>query len=205
VKAIVIGDIFLDEYVFGDCERISPEAPVPILRVDHDKTKRVLGGAANTAANFTSLGGKVVLFGRIGDDFAGSEVVDLCVNAGVTVCQTYEGFTTKKTRFVGQRQQLLRIDEEDDYPDLDRTLILNQIRACMDLGCDVVIVSDYAKGFLSEGLVAGIIRSCAMREVPLIVDTKPENILWYHGADYITPNLKEAQGMCVPHLSLIHI
>lgn len=197
MRALVIGDVFLDEYLFGDCTRISPEAPVPILNIDHTKTKLSLGGAGNVAANFASLGGEVVLFGRIGADSDTKLAYKACFNANVRDEYLLEvGITTKKTRFIGQRQQLLRVDKERieglATPDVVQTMRSLQLE--LD-GADVVIISDYAKGFLDEGMVADILYQCHSKSIPLIVDTKPEHISWYHGADFITPNLKEAQGM----------
>lgn len=196
MKALIIGDIFLDEYLFGDCTRISPEAPVPILSIDHTKTKLSLGGAGNTAANFASLGGQVLLVGRVGKDADHIEAKYIARNAGVHLLGYPMGHNAKKTRLVGQRQQLLRIDREVveslDLPGWEH------ITDCFTHNvdeADVVIVSDYAKGVLSEDLVITIIETCHAKGVPLIVDTKPEHISWYHGADFITPNLKEAQGM----------
>lgn len=193
MKALILGDIFLDEYLFGDCTRISPEAPVPILNIDHTKTKLSLGGAGNTAANFASLGGKAILIGRIGGE---SYLAPIFVKAKIRLLPVVMGTTTKKTRLIGQRQQLLRIDNEVVEPlepvkeALALELFNNQVTYA-----DVVIISDYAKGFLSEGFVAEVIEACLAKGIPLIVDTKPDNISWYHGAEYITPNLKEAQGM----------
>lgn len=194
MRALVLGDIFLDEYLFGDCTRISPEAPVPILNIDHTKTKLSLGGAGNTAANFASLGGDVVLFGRIGEDAGKHEIRRLCSRDGIYLCEVSQGVTTKKTRLVGQRQQLLRIDQEVLEPFVKFSDCLPAFKHML-LTADVVILSDYAKGFLSEAFVWEILGECKVKETPVIVDTKPENIAWYVGVDFITPNLKEAQGM----------
>lgn len=196
MKALILGDIFLDEYLFGDCTRISPEAPVPILNIDHTKTKLSLGGAGNTAANFASLGGEVLLMCRVGQGNDYNQILAICEAAKVNLKAMCEGTTTKKTRLVAQRQQLLRIDKEVIAP-LSLSCQAATMRA---LGqhiekVDVVILSDYAKGFLTEEMVSQILDLCIENEIPVIVDTKPDNISWYHGADYITPNLKEAQGM----------
>ncbi len=192
INVLVLGDIFLDEYQFGDCHRISQEAPVPILNIDRTKTKRTLGGAGNTAANVISLGGNCVLVGRVG--FDDEAVIGLCDELGIAFHPVLSVHcpTAVKTRFVGQRQQILRVDSEKIAPLSNRehseakglfARFLNQ--------ADVVVISDYAKGFFNKTLCEQIIKGCKDGGPPVIVDPKPCNASFYEGADYITPNQLE--------------
>jgi D-beta-D-heptose 7-phosphate kinase/D-beta-D-heptose 1-phosphate adenosyltransferase len=194
---LVLGDAFVDEYVMGDCVRISPEAPVPILKVDAGKTRRVPGGAANTAANIAALGGKAVLFCLRGNDSMGEVLETLCRGAGVEL----ESFrderpTPVKTRLVGQRQQLLRLDYEDARDvgtDLEAR-ILEVFRKRL-AGADGVVLSDYAKGFLTEGLTRALIRETREAGKAVVLDPRPQHAARYTGCDVVTPNWKESLGL----------
>lgn len=211
---LVLGDIFLDEYLFGDCHRISPEAPVPILSIDPTKTKVTLGGAGNTAANVVSLGGKCTLIGRIGVDEDGSKVRELCEKQGINFIalpqienrtQTSGRYpTAKKTRLVGQRQQLLRIDKEEIQPLAPDCFggALFYYKEALNKA-DVVVLSDYAKGFFNLQLAQQIIARAKTLDKPTIVDPKPANQSYYEGCDYLTPNQKEFNEMSGPRTANI--
>lgn len=206
---VVLGDVFLDEYLFGDCHRISPEAPVPILSIDQTKTKITLGGAGNTAANVVSLGGKCTLIGRIGLDDDGQKVKELCEKQGIRFIPIPQSEnrvrtsgkypTPKKTRLVGQRQQLLRIDKEDIQPLAPEAMggALFYYKEVLEKA-DAVVLSDYAKGFFSLQLAQQIIARAETLDKPVIVDPKPANQAYYEGCTYMTPNLKEFTEMNGP-------
>jgi D-beta-D-heptose 7-phosphate kinase/D-beta-D-heptose 1-phosphate adenosyltransferase len=197
-KILVLGDCMVDEYLTGDCSRLSPEAPVPILRIDPDKTRRVLGGAANTAANIASLGGAPVLFAlHDPSDSAGLSFATLCEAHGVTVQPFSDGRPTMvKTRLVGQRQQLLRLDREDtrDVSPETEGAILTAFRAALPTTAAVVL-SDYAKGFFTAPLTQALIREARAAGKPVVLDPRPQHGPRYHGADYVTPNWKESLGL----------
>src|SRR5687767_2918999 len=148
-RVLVVGDAILDEYLLGDCSRISPEAPVPVLKVN--TSRHVLGGAANTAANIVSLGGRTTLIALVGDDEGGQTLKRCARDAGVDLLAVDHGLATlRKTRVVGQHQQIVRLDYEDiqapsAFLESD---ILKLFEASVG-ACDIVVISDYAKGFLS--------------------------------------------------------
>lgn len=191
---LVLGDIFLDEYQFGECTRISPEAPVPIVQIDHAKTKTMLGGAGNVAANIHSLGGQCTLGARVGLDNAGEEIKLLAQRAGIipefTHPRNYR--TSKKTRIVAQRQQIVRIDDE--------TIGVNFSAGSswplpLLMQADAIVVSDYAKGYFSKFNLRSLIAQAKELGIPVIVDPKPIHKDFYAGADYITPNQHEFDEM----------
>lgn len=194
---LVLGDVFIDEYVSGDCSRLSPEAPVPVLRVEPLATRRVLGGAANTAANVASLGGKAILIGLTGDDAHGKEFHELCAEKGIEALPVHDGRpTSKKIRLLGQRQQLLRMDYEETHYISAGTekVILAQFRARLP-GISMVVLSDYAKGFFTQALTQTIIKEARAAGKEVLVDPRPQHFAFYVGCDYLTPNWKETQGL----------
>jgi D-beta-D-heptose 7-phosphate kinase/D-beta-D-heptose 1-phosphate adenosyltransferase len=194
---LVLGDVFLDEYLSGDCSRLSPEAPVPVLRVESRKTRRVMGGAANTAANVASLGGKAVLIGLIGDDAHGREFEELAKEKGIELAPVRDGRPTmKKIRLLGQRQQLLRLDYEETHAVSDATgqAVLAAFRKHLPK-VSMVVLSDYAKGFFTEAMTQSIIRESHAAGREVLIDPRPQHTAFYVGCDYVTPNWKESQGM----------
>ncbi len=194
---LVLGDVFLDEYLSGDCSRLSPEAPVPILKVEAGKTKRVLGGAANTAANVASLGGRAVLVGLLGQDAHGREFRDLADTLGIELAAVHDGRPTmKKIRLLGQRQQLLRLDYEETHAIAAGTeaAILAAFRRRLP-EASLVVLSDYAKGFFTRTLVQAVIREAHAAGKEVLIDPRPQHATYYGGCDYITPNWKETQGL----------
>lgn len=194
---LVLGDVFLDEFVSGDCSRLSPEAPVPVLKVDEARTRRVLGGAANTAANVASLGAKAVLIGISGDDWHGREFKALAKRSGIVYERVHDGRPTmRKTRLVGQGQQLLRLDYEET-PDAGpeaSAAILAAFRKHLPAAA-MVVLSDYAKGFLTHETTGIILREAHAAGKEVLVDPRPQHAGFYVGCDYITPNWKESQGL----------
>jgi D-beta-D-heptose 7-phosphate kinase/D-beta-D-heptose 1-phosphate adenosyltransferase len=198
-KVLVLGDVFIDEYVYGDVNRISPEAPVPVFLIDPKKPRvATLGGAANTAANVKSLGGEAILIGRAGNDNAGEFIAGLCKKHGIDYTGvTQAGPTTRKTRMVAQRQQLMRLDREVVEPSgkLQEEIILALFRKALKTA-DIVVLSDYAKGFFTLDLCQTIIAACDNANKSVIVDPKALHADFYRGCTVVTPNLDEAAGMC---------
>jgi D-beta-D-heptose 7-phosphate kinase/D-beta-D-heptose 1-phosphate adenosyltransferase len=194
-RVLVVGDAILDEYLLGDCSRISPEAPVPVLKVSG--ARRVLGGAANTAANIVSLGGRATLIALVGVDEGGATMKRCAADAGVDLVAVDHGLATlRKTRVVGQHQQIVRLDYEDIQkhgPGVE-TAILEQVNASID-DCDIVVISDYAKGFVSQSLAQAIIARAHDRGLQVVVDPRPQNKECYRGCDYVTPNWKESRAL----------
>src|SRR5262245_24404596 len=194
-RVLVVGDAILDEYLLGDCSRISPEAPVPVLRVN--SARRVLGGAANTAANVVSLGGHATLISLIGNDDGGQTLRRCASEAGIDLLAVDHGLTTlRKTRVVGQQQQIVRLDYEEIQqlaPSVESE-ILSLVDACVE-NCDIVVISDYAKGFLTESLAQAIIRRAHESGLDVIVDPRPQHRDCYRGCDYLTPNWKESRAL----------
>lgn len=194
LTAWVVGDLMLDEYVFGAVERISPEAPVPVVRAQASEYR--LGGAANVASQLSVLGMRPILAGTIGVDQAGRDLRRLAGAAQIDLAAVVEDATrrtTRKLRVLGQSQQLLRLDWEDVGPcaaDLSRQ-ILAQLAAAPRP--DVVILSDYAKGMLTPATIAAVM-AAAGNEVPVLVDPKHADFSRYRGAACITPNLRELEA-----------
>lgn len=192
--ALVIGDFMLDRYTIGQVQRISPEAPVSILKVIEESS--LPGGAGNVALNLTSLGANVTAIGRIGMDFIGQELIEKLLIDGIDTQYFIKqsGFTTPlKNRLVADGQQLLRVDRETLNPisqELELEIIqkLDQILSTVD----VVAISDYGKGFLSDLLLMQLIQKAKQLNIPVIVDPKGEDFSKYNGADIIKPNFKEA-------------
>jgi len=194
-RVLVVGDAILDEYLLGDCSRISPEAPVPVLKVN--SSRQVLGGAANTAANVASLSGRASLIALVGDDEGGRTLRRCASAAGVDLLAVDDGRKTlRKTRVVGQHQQMVRLDYEDvQAPSAAvETEILKLFEASVG-DCDIVVISDYAKGFLSKSLAKGIIDRAHEAGLDVVVDPRPQNGDFYRGCDYMTPNWKESRGL----------
>jgi len=194
-RVLVLGDAILDEYLLGDCSRISPEAPVPVLKVS--STRRVLGGAANTAANIVSLGGRATLIALVGNDEGGAALKRCAADAGVDLHTVDSGGATlRKTRVVGQQQQIVRLDHEDiEAPStLRESAILDRFDVFVR-ECDIVVISDYAKGFLSLSLSQEIIKRAHNAGRDVVVDPRPQHRECYVGCDYLTPNWRESRAL----------
>lgn len=193
---LVVGDIMLDRYWFGEVERISPEAPVPVVRVARREDR--LGGAANVARNIAALGAKVGLIGVVGADEAGAQVAKLSTEAGVQahlVEDTGGMDTTLKMRVLGRQQQLLRVDFE--HPPGERALDgLDTRVASLIAEYDLLVLSDYAKGTLAR--VEGLIQAARAAGVPILVDPKGHRYRRYFGASIVTPNRIEMQDAVGP-------
>jgi rfaE bifunctional protein kinase chain/domain len=187
-KILVVGDVMLDRYWFGEVNRISPEAPVPIVRVE--KREERLGGAANVARNAAALGAQAALLGVIGQDDAGDAVERLLLESGI---QSYlnrdpQISTIIKLRVIGRQQQLIRIDFEEKPTELVLQDKLARFNALID-DVDVIVLSDYAKGSLVN--VATMIASATARGKMVLVDPKGNDFTRYQGATLLTPNKSE--------------
>lgn len=196
VRALVLGDVMLDRYIYGKIARISPEAPVPILSVVHETA--MPGGAANVASNIASLGGSAVLMGVIGEDKDGEALCCLLNEAaGIEnrVIAAKGRPTTTKIRFSAETQQMIRVDNEVRTPLAEHVgTLLAAAAEAMD-GTDVVVLSDYAKGVLCDEVVRGVIALAAKAGKPVVVDPKSVDAARYNGATVVTPNLSEAAQM----------
>ncbi len=192
-RIVIIGDVMLDNYIWGDTTRISPEAPVPVVKVDNETC--TAGGAANVAMNIAALGGQAVLFGWIGDDPNGRRLARMLDDAAIerlpgVVSPAHA--TVVKTRIVCRRQQLCRLDYEsppDAYAlDADR---INTILAPAMRDADAIIVSDYGKGVVTTASIQAIQRA-APEGLFIALDPKPRAGIAYHGLSVMTPNRAEA-------------
>ncbi|MCD6379138.1 D-glycero-beta-D-manno-heptose-7-phosphate kinase [bacterium] len=192
----VIGDIMLDRYYWGLVERISPEAPVPVVKVG--KTDVRPGGAANVAWNLVSLGVECSLVGVLSSGPRGKELQNLIKELGVkTDCLVEDNsrVTTEKIRIVAHNQQVVRADFESEGDIegkiLDKLIAIVE-KVLEDVGA--VVISDYGKGVVTEKLMETIRRLCVERSIPLLVDPKEKRFSLYHGSYIVTPNLNEAGG-----------
>jgi D-glycero-beta-D-manno-heptose-7-phosphate kinase len=193
---MIVGDVMLDQFLIGRVERISPEAPVPVVAFDRDEYR--VGGAANVAHNARALGGGVELVGLVGQDEAGgrlrAEVSALGIGAGGLVTDASRG-TTRKLRIVTSRnQQVARVDYENDVEaegEAEAALIQQAERLMAT--SRVVVVSDYLKGAITRKLVARIVAAGQAQGVPVLVDPKIPHIDYYRGTTLVTPNHHEAE------------
>jgi rfaE bifunctional protein kinase chain/domain len=194
-RILVIGDVMLDEFVFGAVQRISPEAPVPIVEITGRRF--ATGGAGNVAANVAALGAKVALGGITGDDAAGENFRRLlestAVNSSAVLCDASRP-TISKTRIVAGGQQIVRIDHESREPlsaAIENRLIDAAVASLGNAGA--CVISDYGKGVVSGRLVAALVDKSREHKVPIVVDPKGHDYRKYSGVTLVTPNLKEAE------------
>lgn len=204
-RIAVVGDAMLDIYLHGDADRISPEAPVPVVRV-RERTE-ALGGAANVAQNATAIGCETVLVGVVGRDAAGVRVRELltaqrCDTAGLV---DVDRPTTTKTRIVARSQQLVRVDEERDddcsAADIDRLI---EAASAAIATSDALILEDYNKGVLVERLIVHCIAEARRKKIPVVVDPKYRNFFAYGGATVFKPNRRELEAAVGAAVSLDH-
>ncbi len=193
-RVLVIGDVILDHYVRGTVTRISPEAPVPILKVEEDEW--LPGGAANVARNITALGARAEMIGIVGDDDAGRKVHELLTedkHLVVSLATEKSLPTILKTRCIANSQQMLRLDREVVRPPAAKTAeaVMKRIEKGMK-NADAVILSDYGKGLLQPALIQQIIKAAAARKLRVMVDPKGHDYARYRGVTVLTPNQKEA-------------
>ncbi|MEI2721249.1 MAG: D-glycero-beta-D-manno-heptose-7-phosphate kinase [Gemmatimonadales bacterium] len=200
---LVVGDVMLDSYLMGDVERISPEAPVPVVTVAEEHA--VPGGAANVAANLAALGASPRLHGVVGDDAAGEALLGALADRaiGTAGIQTQGGRpTTTKTRIVARGQQVVRIDLEvtTPLPDRAREALLDAALAAMP-GCGAVVLEDYDKGVMDPALAAALIASARAQGIPVVVDPKQRHFFGYAGATVFKPNRRELEQALGTHFA----
>jgi rfaE bifunctional protein kinase chain/domain len=193
-RILIVGDAMLDEYLIGEAERISPEAPVPVVRID--EAKHMLGGAGNVARNITALGGKAVLVGVCGNDAPGRTMQRCCHQEGIAhaLLTLEKRPTTTKTRILARQQQVVRFDREaTEALTADESASLLQLAAKHLATCDALILSDYGKGLISRRVISALysLLRKSRRTIPVLVDPKPQNIQLYKGVTLLTPNAKE--------------
>jgi D-beta-D-heptose 7-phosphate kinase/D-beta-D-heptose 1-phosphate adenosyltransferase len=192
---LVIGDVMLDRYWFGDAARISPEAPVPIVKINQIDERP--GGAGNVALNIASLGAKVTLIGVAGNDEAArilsEQLIAMGVNSAILNIDNIPTIT--KLRVLSRHQQLIRLDFEEKFPSFNPKLLLDHFQKEL-ANADIVILSDYSKGTINDP--QAFIRMAKEANVPILVDPKGTDFKPYCGADVITPNLKEFETIVGP-------
>lgn len=191
---VVIGDVMIDAYLEGKVNRMSPEAPVPI--VNFSKREERLGGAANVALNLLSMGAKVTMASVVGDDDESKTLLRLMSERGIQtsgIVQVKDRQTTVKTRVLGNNQQLLRVDKEqtDDITSSAEERLIQAIEQVLNQGCDAIIFEDYNKGVLTKNLIEKVIELSKSHGVVTAVDPKLKNFLAYKGVSLFKPNLKE--------------
>jgi D-beta-D-heptose 7-phosphate kinase/D-beta-D-heptose 1-phosphate adenosyltransferase len=194
-RIVVVGDAMLDVYLSGDVDRVSPEAPVPVVRVR--ERKHALGGAANVAQNIVAIGARCDLVAVVGRDRAGEALRLLLEDIIGTAASLVSAgrCTTQKTRVVGRSQQLVRVDEEDDVDlegsDMQRvTEVVTHALA----SADALVLEDYNKGVLVPPVIESAIRAAKARNLPIIVDPKFKNFFAYRGATIFKPNRRELEA-----------
>lgn len=190
---VILGDVMLDRFVYGRVERVSPEAPIPVLH--HQSERAMLGGAANVARNVVALGGRAVLVGVVGCDAEGDLVADrLADDSGLDgrFVRVDGHPTTVKTRFVSGIQQIMRLDVERrlEVDTATEEAIVAATLPALD-GAAALVLSDYAKGVLAPGVIARVIAAARARSIPVVVDPKTRDVARYAGATVITPNASE--------------
>lgn len=197
LHVVVVGDLILDNYVWGEVERISPEAPVPVVTINRRESR--LGGAANVALNCKVLGAKVVLASVIGNDIQGDNIIELAATSGINtdlIMRSSKRPTTNKTRVISRSQQMMRLDEEvsedlyteEEHPFIDQVLKYLQIQKP-----DVLVFEDYNKGVLKENVIHRISAHCKELGILTTVDPKKHNFLAYKNVTVFKPNLKEVK------------
>lgn len=198
IKVLVVGDIMLDRYWWGSVTRISPEAPVPVVNLE--KTSLVAGGAANVAANIAGLGAKPYLIGVTGTDEEAGLVLKILESINVShdyLLAAENRPTTIKTRIVAHNQHVVRIDQENSKPlDISSETILISAFEKLISEVSVIVVSDYAKGVVTENLVSRLISKAVELNKPVLIDPKGREYKKYRGATLLTPNRQEAATAC---------
>lgn len=206
-KVLVLGDVMLDSYIYGSVNRISPEAPVPVLNIE--RREKRLGGAANVALNIQALGATPILCSVVGDDESAEAFVERLNTRGITdkgIIRSANRITTVKSRVISDAQHLLRIDSEQTDPleGVDKKAMMDHISGLMD-ECDLVIFEDYDKGCLDEDIISMVIQKANDQSKITAVDPKRNNFLSYKNCTFFKPNLKElmeGMGVYVDPLSL---
>ena len=197
IKVGVIGDVMLDTYMWGKTERISPEAPVPVVALDHKEYR--IGGAGNVALNCRSLDADVTILSVTGDDDEAGRLTQLFEDSGINtsyLVKSKKRITTNKTRIISRNQQMMRLDAEitNDLDERDENLLLEKVKSYIDREKPTVIIfEDYNKGVLTEKIITEIISYCQQAGILTAVDPKRRNFFSYKHIDIFKPNLKEVK------------
>lgn len=196
LRVAVVGDLMLDRYLQGDIERISPEAPVPVVLVS--SRRDALGGAANVAANVAAAGARCHLVGAVGTDAAGTDLRDALARAGIDssrVLSVTDRPTTTKTRIIARGQQVCRVDDEKDG-DLDGASLAQVTRLALEAleDCDILLLEDYDKGTLAPTMIPVIVDKARSRRIPVVVDPKYRHFYSFAGATVFKPNRRELES-----------
>jgi D-glycero-beta-D-manno-heptose-7-phosphate kinase len=195
LRVLIVGDVMIDSYVWGKVERISPEAPVPVVSVTKKEMRP--GGAANVAINIKSLGATPVLCSVIGNDPGGDDFINVIKKEGMVttgIMKSKNRTTTIKTRIIGNKHQLMRVDEEtsNELAEKDTLdfikVVLNTIKKHQP---DVIIFEDYDKGVLNHDVIKKLTAEANRKKIPVAVDPKKKNFIHYKNVDLFKPNLKE--------------
>lgn len=195
LNVLIIGDVMIDSYYFGNVDRISPEAPVPIVSVNGKENR--LGGAANVALNIKALGANPILCSLIGNDREAEKFNDLLLTENLSVegiLRSDERITTVKTRIIGNKHQVLRVDSEKDTPLSNEEYVALKIKIetiITDNKIDVVIFQDYDKGVITPQLIESVVSLCRASNIPTAVDPKKRNFSDFKNVTLFKPNLKE--------------
>jgi|HubBroStandDraft_1064217.scaffolds.fasta_scaffold00141_13 D-beta-D-heptose 7-phosphate kinase/D-beta-D-heptose 1-phosphate adenosyltransferase len=206
LTVLVLGDLMLDCWVYGQVERISPEAPIPVLRIEPERQRWTPGGASNVAENVRALGARTILIGVVGTDAAGAEMARLTDGIDACLIAAAGRPTTVKTRYLANGQQLLRADQESAAPldDATAAAVLGTFGAQL-ARADIVILSDYAKGVLCDAVLEGAIAAAKSAGVPIVADPKRLDFARYRGITILKPNRLEASRAtgidCIDDLS----
>ena len=209
LKVAVIGDIMLDTYWWGKVDRISPEAPVPVVSLQNKEYR--LGGAANVCINTIALNATTTVFTVIGNDDDAGILTGMLQASGVNttyIIRSDERITTNKTRVMGRNQQMMRLDAEitHDISAHDEALLVARFKEYIQTtGADVVIFEDYNKGVLTEGLITTLINICRKHGIITTVDPKRKNFFAYKKVDIFKPNLKEVKDALNMQLEAVNI
>lgn len=197
IKVGVIGDVMLDTYWWGNVDRVSPEAPVPIVSVT--KKEKRIGGAANVALNLYSLGVAVHVLSVLGEDEEGNQLIDLLNQHKIStnyLTRSKHRITTNKIRIIGRNQQMMRLDAEmTDFINAEQEIqfIKNCKNYIENEKPNIIILEDYNKGVLSETVIKEVMMVCKEKNIPVAVDPKRKNFFSYTGATIFKPNFKEAK------------
>ena len=195
LNVLIIGDVMIDAYYWGKVDRISPEAPVPIVAVQKKESR--LGGAANVALNIKALGANPILCSVIGSDADGKELIDLISENNQTaegIIQSYARRTTKKTRIIGNNHQMMRIDGEDlhELNDAEEEKFYSRIEEIINSrNIDVIIFEDYDKGAITKNIINKVVKLANKKNIPTTVDPKKTHFKDYKNVTLFKPNLKE--------------
>ena len=195
LNVLIIGDVMVDSYLWGKVERISPEAPVPVVSVQNRENR--LGGAANVALNIKAMGANPILCSVVGDDQKGKEFIELLEGQDMVtlgIIKSKDRLTTTKFRVIGNKVQMLRVDEESEKPliEEEQTALINRFKKILnEYMIDVIIFQDYDKGVISEEMIKMVVKTAMEKNIPVAVDPKKQNFSAYKNVTLFKPNLKE--------------